>query len=160
MLAYFLEIKNRLFLTCVTWFSTFLICYFYKEILLFLVVQPNILIHFFYFIFTDVTEIFTVYITLIFFLSFQVLIFYLLYHSFIFISPALFYVEYTYFFFVFKFISFIWLISIFLASYIVIPMTWKFFLSFQYLSITYSFDFHFEAKLNEYVNFYISLYYL
>jgi Sec-independent protein secretion pathway component TatC len=47
----------------------------------------------FYFIFTDVTEVFTVYMNLIFFLGNQILLLYFIYHFFIFFSPALFNVE-------------------------------------------------------------------
>ena len=66
MSKYFIEIRNRLLLLLLTWLSTILISYLYKEILLFSIVQPNIVFNFsngstfFYFIFTNVTEIFSV----------------------------------------------------------------------------------------------------
>jgi sec-independent protein translocase protein TatC len=161
---YFLEIKNRLFLLFITCFSTVLIAYFYKETLLFLIVQPNYILSgdlaFFYFIFTDVTEIFAVHMQLITFLSFQIFVIIFIYHTFIFLSPAFFQAEYRYFKTIIKVIGFVWAMSMLLANYVIIPLTWNFFLSFQELITNQSFNIHFEAKLSEYFNFYISLYYL
>jgi hypothetical protein len=63
MFKYILEIKNRLFLLLFTCVSTLVICYLYKETLIFLLVKSNIFFsNNFYFIFTNVTEIFSVYI--------------------------------------------------------------------------------------------------
>ena len=77
MLKYFLEVKNRLLLLILTCLSTLFVCYLYKETVLFLLVQPNSFMtnsnsKMFYFIFTNVTEIFSVYIQLIKFVCFQV----------------------------------------------------------------------------------------
>jgi sec-independent protein translocase protein TatC len=47
-----------------------------------------------------------------------------------------------------------------LSTYLLIPITWYFFLSFQNLNLKHSFNLHFEAKLKEYLNFYISSYFL
>ena len=117
MLKYFLEIKNRLILLLITWISTILISYFYKETLLFIIIQPNLFINinehldFFYFIFTDVTEVLSVYLKLVMFLSFQTLYIYITYHLFVFLSSAFFYLEYLYFKFSIKVLFF------FLASF-------------------------------------------
>ena len=112
MLKYFLEIKNRLILLLITWISTILISYFYKETLLFIIIQPNLFINinehldFFYFIFTDVTEVLSVYLKLVMFLSFQTLYIYITYHLFVFLSSAFFYLEYLYFKFSIKVLFF------------------------------------------------------
>ena len=96
MSKYFLEIKNRLILLLLTWLSTILVSYFYKETLLFIVVQSNTFINvnehlaFFYFIFTDVTEILSVYLKLIMFLSSQIFFIYLIYHFFFVFKPGTF----------------------------------------------------------------------
>ena len=166
MLKYFLEIKNRLALLLITWFSTILVSYFYKETLLFAIIQPNTFAHvnehltFFYFIFTDVTEVLSVYLKLITFLSFQIFLVYIIYHFFLFISPAFFQREYLYCKFGIKIFGLMWLFSVVLSTYFLIPLTWNFFLSFQDLTAARSFNLHFEAKLNEYFYFYISFYYL
>ena len=64
-LYYIKEIKNRLFLLSLTWVSTFVCSYPYKENILFLCVKPS-LYYFkdssFYFISTDLTEIFYTYL--------------------------------------------------------------------------------------------------
>lgn len=163
---YLSEARNRLFLVILTWLSCFLVGYFHKETLLFLFVQPQIYQDMstcpsaFYFIFTDVTEIFTVYIKLTSFISFQLTLLYILHHSFVFFSPAMYYKEYSYLNLVLKIILLVWCLSIIMLTQILIPLTWKFFLSFQYLTSTKSVNLYFEAKLNEYLIFYISLYYL
>ena len=162
MLKYLLEIKNRLCLLAITWLSTMIISYFYKETLLFLLTQSfvNSLSSYFtvfYFIFTDVTEIFSVYLQLIIFLSIQTTFLYLLYHLFVFLSPAFFKYEYYYIYLIFKTILIVWLFSVIISNSFLINLTWNFFLSFQGLS---SVNLHFEAKLSEYLTFYITLYYL
>jgi sec-independent protein translocase protein TatC len=59
-----------------------------------------------------------------------------------------------------KFSILVWSCSIILTNSILVPMTWKFFLSFQDV-ISYKFvKLHFEAKLNEYLTFYILIYHL
>ena len=129
MSKYFLEIKNRLILLLITWFSTVLISYFYKETLLFIIIEPNTFISvngpltLFYFIFTDVTEVLSVYLKLVTFLSFQILFFYVVYHFFCFLSPALFHLEYLYCKFGIKIVGLMWLISAVLSTYFLVPLT-------------------------------------
>ena|SRR6476620_2444763 len=166
MRIYLLEIRNRLILTFFTWLSMVVVTYSYKETLLFIILQPNKLFesgmdpYSFYFIFTNVTEIFSVYIQLIIFLSTQIVFIYFIYHCFNFLSLALFNWEY-YLFTLFLKLSFIvWCFSIILTNYVIIPLTWDFFFSFQKLASDQFMSLHFEAKLNEYLNFYVSLYYL
>src|SRR3569623_885261 len=98
MLKYFLEIKNRIFLLVLNCLSTLVICCFYKETLLFLIVQSNTSItkinndnlSLFYFIFTNVTEVFLVYIQLTLFLCFQFFFIYLIYQCFTFLNLGMF----------------------------------------------------------------------
>jgi sec-independent protein translocase protein TatC len=164
MIKYFIEFKNRLVFILLFYLSTFLVLYVYKEILLFLLVQPkskiNINSNSFYFIFTDVTEIFYVYIKLILFISFQFLILFIIYNVFIFLIPALFKKEYYYMKTFIKTIFYTWLFSGLVSNYYLIPISWDFFLSFQNFISDKSFNLYFEAKLNEYFNFYISFYYV
>lgn len=165
MFKYFLEIKNRLFLLILTFISTILICYLYKEVILFIFFKPNTFffttsLNTFYYIFTSVTEVFSVYIQLITFLSYQVFLVYFIYHSFTFLSLAMFRVELHYFKFFFKLSFIVWLCSIFLTNFMLVPITWNFFLSFQELVSSKFIKLHFEAKLNEYLDFYILIYYL
>lgn len=167
MLKYLLEIKNRLLLLFFSWVSTLFVIYFYKEILLFLIVQPknfaicsNTNFTSVYFIFTNVTEIFLVYMKLITFLSFQVFFLHLAYHCFTFLNLAMFKQESYYLKTFLKFSVLSWSCSIFLTCFILIPISWKFFLSFQDTISSKLAPLHFEAKLNEYLSFFIITYYL
>lgn len=159
MLKYLQEIKIRLFLLFLTWLFTVLISYAYKEVLLCVILQVTENYNSdFYFIFTNVTEIFSVYIKLITFLGNQILFLYLFYHLFGFFSPALFKTEYNFIDLVMKLILTMFLLSLLLFNYFFIPLTWNFFLSFQ--NFIYFVSLHFETKLDEYLIFYISLYYI
>ena len=164
MIKYLIEFKNRLFFLVLLYLSTTVILYLYKEILLFLLVQPKWKtadnFSLVYFIFTDVTEIFSVYIQLILFITFQFLVLFSIYHLYIFFIPALFKKEYLYLKFIVKVIFFTWFFSVLISNYYIIPLTWDFFLSFQNFITDKSFNIHFEAKLSEYFAFYISFYYI
>ena len=158
--SYYLEIKNRLVLLSLGWSSTILVGYVFKEILLFILTkQENCMKEGFYFIFTDVTEVFSVYVTLIFFIANQILVFHLCYHVIIFIALGLHKSEYSYLVFIFKTCSFLFFVSIIFFNKILFSFTWGFFLSFQHFVSLNSLTLHFEAKLNEYLDFYIVFYY-
>ena len=163
-MQYLLEIKNRIILLLIAWLSTIWIIYIYKEILLFVIIQPYTClkesISISYFIFTDVTEILSVYLNLILFLSCQVLYAYTMYHFFLFLSPALFYTEYLFCKVGIKGIAIMLMVSIILSTYLLIPITWHFFLSFQNISLKHSLNLHFEARLKEYLYFYVSYYFI
>ena len=160
---YFLEIQNRLFLLIYGWIFTATICYFYKETLLFILIKPNfILINPIpiYFIFTSITEILSTYLKLIYFLSNQVLFVCFLYHILLFLSPGLYRFEYRFLkkvFFASLFFSFY---SIYILNNIILPACWFFFLSFQNTMIGHTVNLFFEAKINEYIKFYVNLYYM
>lgn len=159
MIKYLFEIKNRLFLLVLLWFFIVVVCYYYKEVLLFFLVKSYICLNsnLLYFIFTNVTEIFSVYLTIISFISFQIACWYLIYHIFVFLSPALFIYEYKYLDFFYRLFTFFFFFSFILSHYVIIPLTWQFFLSFKPISFAQSV--YFEAKLSEYLNFYINVYY-
>jgi sec-independent protein translocase protein TatC len=161
MPKYILELKNRFILLFITWFSVILIGYLYKETLLFLFIESEIFVNnefkVDYFIFTDVLEVFSVYIELISFLSLQIVVLYILYHSFVFLSHGLFISEYYYLNYIVKTILIVWFLSVILSKYILIPTMWNFFFNFQKAG---SINLHFEAKLSEYLNFYIQFYYI
>ena len=158
---YYLEIKNRIFLIILTWIFTIFVSYIYKEVLLFLCLtkvdlfyQNNVI---FYFIFTDVKEVFSVYIQLVLFIGNQVLIFYVIFHSLSFISLGLYQFEFKYLQIMFYSGIIFWIFSLIILNKILLPISWHFFLSFQTLT---SVNLYFEAKLNEYLNFYIFFYYI
>ena len=90
---YQLEIKNRLILLFLGWLSTVLVSYTFKETLLFIITLQKIN-NKFYFIFTNVTEVFSAYTALIIFIGNQILILYLCYHTIIFVTLGLYKSEY------------------------------------------------------------------
>lgn len=160
---YYLELKNRFLLLSLTWLSTILVSYYYKEVLLFICIKPSICNNnsvIFYFIFTDIKEVFSVYIKLIFFLGNQVFIFYLIFHILSFVALGLYKFEYLYLKSVFYRFQFFWLFALIIFNKVIFPVSFNFFLSFQLLTSLQSLNFHFEAKLNEYLNFYIMFYYI
>lgn len=159
-LYYIKEIRNRSYFLIITWISTIVVSYSYKEKILFLCLKPN-LQYFktdsFYFIFTDLTEIFTTYLELCYFVTNQFFLIKLIYHLIIFISPGLYKFEYK------KLINLVLLNFFFFGIFflilnnILLPLCWNFFLSFKDTTM-YSVNFFFEAKINEFVNFYLKFY--
>lgn len=152
-MIYLIELKTRFVLVFLSFVFLFLICYFYKETILFFLIKPYGL----YFIFTNVTEVFSVYLELVAFVCIQIMIIYSTYQIFVFISPSLTLKEYVLFYYLFVSVVLFWVLLINILNYLLVPLFCNFFLSFQSLT---SVSLYFEAKLNEYLSFYISLYYL
>jgi sec-independent protein translocase protein TatC len=161
--SYFLEIRNRLLLVIYGWIFTVFVSYYNKEILLFLLMKPNF---FFknhipiYFIFTSITEIFSTYLKLIYFLTNQISLICFLYHVFLFLSPGLHYYEYKLLKRIFFICLLLFFFSIVILKKAVLPACWNFFLSYQNTIGNNSVNFYFEAKINEYLKFYINLYFM
>ena len=146
-------------LLLLSWLSTILVSYAFKEILLFMITLQKINSKF-YFIFTNVTEVFSAYTDLIIFTGNQVLILYLCYHIIIFVTLGLYKSEYKNLIFVSKVFFFLFFFSIIVFNKILFFSSWNFFLSFQNFLNLKSLILHFEAKLNEYLDFYFKLYYI
>nr|AEP20725.1 SecY-independent transporter protein [Kryptoperidinium foliaceum endosymbiont] len=162
---YYKEIKNRLVLVFFAWVFCFNTCYYYKETILFLLVNTNNtflnLNNQPYFIFTDVTEVFYVYFELVIFCSNQIALSALFYQTLMFLSLGLYQFEFTKLKLAFQLFILTWLLSSTLLFKVVIPFSWKFFLSFQETSVdSQVLSFFFEAKLNEYLEYLIRLYYV
>ena len=161
MSKYLLEIRNRTIFLCIVGFSMLFINYLYKETLLFLLIESEVFANnefkVYYFIFTDVAEVFSVYLNLIVFISLQVLWAYLLYYYFSFITYGLYATEYYYLQYFIKTIFSVWLFSIIISKYFLIPIMWDFFINFQKASFL---NLHFEARLSEYLDFYTKFYYV
>jgi sec-independent protein translocase protein TatC len=160
LFSYFIEIKNRSILLFISWIFTFYICYLYKEILLFVFIKPSFIlckVNNLYFITTNITEIFSTYINLASFVSNQIFLFYSLYHLIKFIFPGLYIIEKNNLKqILFIFIIF-WIFSIVLLYYIIFPFSWNFFFNFQQNIYNNQLHLYFEAKLSEYLNFFMLL---
>ena len=155
MIEYLLELRHKFILLIITFFSTLIVCYCYKDVLLFLITQMHLNDETLYFIFTDVTELLSVYLKISFFFSIQVSIWYFFYYLFSFLVTALYFNEFKFINFMLISGTFFWLLAVLLSSYIIIPFGWKFFLSFQLQQ-----SFYFEARISDYFNFYTHAYIL
>jgi sec-independent protein translocase protein TatC len=164
---YYTEIKNRLFLLLVSWLLCFNVCYYHKEIILFVLINSNSSFLEFssvnnkpYFIITNITEVFYVYFEIIVFVSNQVAVFILIYQGFMFLSSGLYQFEFTKLKLLLQLLFTACIFSIILLIKFIIPLSWKFFLNFQENSTNQTVFFFFEAKLSEYLEYFISLYYI
>lgn len=162
---YYLEIKNRVLLLFFTWLSLLIICYRFKEPLLFVFVNSNKYyteLHTTqYFIFTDVGEVFYVYLSLMFFITNQITILMLFYHSLMFLTLGLYQSEYIQLQYAFKIFLLTWFCSFILLKEFVVPFSWSFFLSFQQTNEALQpVSFFFEARISEYLTYFKNLYYV
>lgn len=159
---YLKEIKNRVFFIFLSWLSVFIVSYLYKETLVFLLVKLSVTeseLIFFYFIATNLTDIFKVYVDIAYFVSFQVFIIIVCCNLFMFFTPALFVYEYKKIKFVLVTFFVLTIIGIYLLNTIILPYSFSFFLAFN-KSSSYNVDVFFEFKITEYVQFYKSIYYI
>ena len=157
------EIKNRSFLLLLTWLSVASVSYLYKETLIFLIVKPSLTIFqtsSLYFIFTNLTDLFLMYLNLTFFLATQISLFFIGYHLLLFLAPGLHNFEYKKLVIVFSLSFLFWILSVIILNSYILPISWQFFLSFQTPTNQSMISFHLEAKITEYINFYIRLYYI
>jgi len=163
MLTIFItEIKNRLLLTIFSTIYTFIICYSYKETLLFFTIKPNffyIKSNLFYFIATNITDIFSTYIKLSYFIVIQCFIVFGFYHIIKFILPGLYNKEIKKLNFFVSISMFLWFITFLLFNKLILPFSWNFFFSFQNPTKSNTINMFFEAKLTEYIELYIQIYY-
>lgn len=158
---YLKEIQNHLIILVLTWLSIIIICYIYKELILYYLIKPLLYLNNnkpFYFIFTNLIDIFNTYIRIIFFFSNKLLIFYTTYHLILFLTPALYFKEYKIIKIITQSFLIIWIISFVILNDLFLPSVFNFFLSFQTDSVLNTFNLFFEAKITEYVDFYISIF--
>ena len=159
---YFFEIRNRIVLVIFSWSVTVLFAYLNKETLLFLSIKPNIKLFketTFYFIATNVTDVFSVYVSLIYLVSFQLTLIYCFYNFYKFIESALYKKESQNLLFFFKTGFTLWIFSLLLLNKLVLPLCWEFFSSFQNSS-SQSINIFLEIRITEYLAFYIMTYYI
>jgi sec-independent protein translocase protein TatC len=162
---YSIEIRNRFLLIFFAWLICCNTCYYCKETILFAIVKSNnsfLELHNKpYFIVTNVTEVFYVYFELVIFISNQIVIFMSTHQLFMFLSLGLYRFEFAKLKLLFKFFTLSWLFSFILLVKFIIPLSWKFFLSFQEGSTAVrTVSFFLEVKLNEYLDYFVSMYYI
>jgi len=155
------EIQNRCCLIVLGWFSTFIASYLYKEIIVFKLIKPCVSIFkndSFYFIFTDITEIFSTYMSLCSFLTSQLIMFLVIYHFLLFLAPGFYNSENIFIKTLFLINCLGWFFLTIIVHKIILPLVCRFFFKFQNLQSSQVLSFYFEAKTYEYLNFYINFY--
>jgi sec-independent protein translocase protein TatC len=160
-MKFLLEIKNRICLIVFVWLSLINVCYYYKEILFFLLINALIYkknAYDLYFVYTGITELFVVYLKLIQFFSLQVVTWYSFYHLFLFLIPALYKSEYVRLKGLLLLLSAYSVANFLLIIAVIFPITWEFFEGFQKL-FTINYPLYFEVKVNEYFQFFFSTYF-
>ena len=160
---YLLELKNRLCLLVITWSSTVLVCYYYKETLLFFLIKFNSMLYntySFYFITTSLMDLFNVYIKLSCFISLQFTVIIFLYHILLFFSPGLFLNEFKVIKSILFLIVFFFVVSSLVFHNFILPYTWFFFISYQTNQLENGLNIFFETQIVEYLNFYLEFYYI
>lgn len=155
--SFFFELKIRFFLLVITCGIVVFVSFFFKEVLLsiFLICCGDKVPSF---IFTNVTEIFSVYVFIVFFFANQVLILFFLYHLALFILPSLTVFEFNVFVYFYKLSYLFFVVSFFVFFLFLFPLSWDFFLSFQSFHLVKSFSMDFEAKLLDYCLFFEKFY--
>ena len=113
-----------------------------------------------YFLTTDVAEVFIVYIQLAYYIANQLTIIFIYCQVFAFLSAGLHIFEHIYFRTILVIVIVFWLMFIFTLNNFIFPTSWNFFFKFQEFLSFQNLTFFFEAKLNEYLDFYTSIFYL
>jgi sec-independent protein translocase protein TatC len=160
---YLLEIKYRILFSVIAWSFMMVNCYYFKETLLYVFMgfslksNKNYLL---YFLTTDVAEVFIAYIQLSYYVANQITMIFIYCQIFIFLSAGLYVFEYAYFKIIVVATIFFWVLFVFILNSFIFPTSWNFFLKFQEFLSFQNLTFYFEAKLNEYLVFYRSVFYL
>lgn len=152
------EIKNRGNFTVLSAIILTIVTFNYKEIALYLIIKPclaSLKYNHMYFIYTNLTEILSNYVTIsivICLVNFCILITY----NFIeFIIPGLYkkeiFILKKIFSYSFRFLK----LSVYIFYTYTIPITWDFFLNFQ--KPTLGFKFYLETRLSDYLNFFFDI---
>lgn len=154
--SHLIELQYRFLFLTSTWVSTFSVSYLYKEIAVFFLFQYSVqrssaTIH--YFITTQLTEIFYVYIDTSVFIANQFTFLAVAQATALFSAPGLYESEMNKLKEVLKLVFTSWLISILLFYKVFIPTSWEFF-----LTLSPNTNIIFEARLIEYTCFFFGTY--
>lgn len=143
---YLQEIKHRIIKTLIFFVIVFCICYFFAESIYQFLLVPLIKLQDEKLIYTHLFEAFFTYVKTAFIAASILSIPFFIFQIYLFAAPGLYKKEKKIFWFYITISIFLFLISIFLVYLYIIPLVWKFFLSFQSSSLT------FIPKINEYLS--------
>ena len=160
---YWHEIKNRCLCILYSLLITAIISYKYKTTLLYIYIKPSI--NYFtnktlYFIYTNISELFYTYINLIISTTIQTTFLFVLIQILLFFKPGLYKKEFILLKNLTYTVTIVWLISILVIYKILLPFSWEFFFNIQNNQDQNQIEFFFEAKLNEYLLFIESIFYM
>lgn len=162
LLYYLFEIRNRLIFLSFCWIISVVVAYSNKETLLFLIVKSNAAVYYdksFYFIATNITDLFSMYIELSYFIALQVTFIFGVFQLKSFLLPALYPGERKRLVLIYRICLFFWICSIIFLNRLVLPFCWEFFSSFFSTSNS-SVTIFLEVKVTEYLFFYMTTYYV
>ena len=153
------EIINRIFLILFVWFYLIINCYYYKKILFFLllnklILNKNVQI---YFLYTNITEFFYVYLKLINFFVIQIITLFCYYHLFVFLTPALYKNELLIIKKLAIILILIWQINFVLIIIVIFPFIYNFFKYFEKLFLKNLL--HLEIKIFDYFELFYKIYF-
>ena len=152
------EIKYRIIYILTVFFTFILVFFAYKFYMVHLVLWMNSTANSLnYFILTSITELFSVFFNMSFFLVKYVLYYYCYYHVVSFLASGLYPKEYRYLKKIFITSLFLWVLSTSLFWNMLLPMTYEFFFSFQHKSKE-TLNIFFEPKIGEYLSFVLNVY--
>ena len=161
MFNYFFELKIRILYSLIFCILLIFISFFYKESLLFFLVEPSVKFTQTlnpYFIYTNLTDVFSTYLEMSLLISIYLTIPLVFYQLWKFLMPGFYLKEIN----KIRPIFLIGLINYFVISYFlydpILPWLWIFFTSFEN-SNSDLLSLYFEAKLNEYLKFITYLYF-
>ena len=135
-MKYVIEIKNRIFITVFSWLSLLIINYKYKNTLLYLYIKPSYSTTTtnngnMYFIYTNISELFSTYIDVILLTTIPLYITIFTYQVLIFLKPGLYKYEYNLIITYLKILFSVILIVFTLFYFFVIPLSFNFFFFFS-----------------------------
>lgn len=154
--SHFHEIRIRSIYLFFSFFFTFLICYKFSFELIYLFIKP---FSFFSknFIFTDLTEAFSILIKLCFLTTFFVILPLFFYQMWCFIIPSFFDKERKTLNYFLKLFCVLFILCFLLSYSFILPEIYKFFLNFEIQ--TSIFNIHLEARISSYISKSLSLYF-
>jgi len=154
------ELKWRFSYLFISFLSNLVICFYFLRELLFIFIWPLSIVSnkiYQYFIFTQMMDVFFVYLKIILFVTLILVLPIFLIQLWYFFVPGLYEYEKTILYFIFLtfilFSSFILL----LVYFFFIPIIWYFFVNFELTSINSPFGVYYEARLFDYINFFIKI---
>lgn len=161
---YLQEVKYRVLYCIGSFLFNFIILLFFSKELLFILVKPLLNINkdeqFYYFIFTNMSDVLLIYMKIAVILAFILVFPKILVQFLVFLLQGLYNYEKNFLFtLLFLFLGLAYLI-LFLLYFYTIPIIWAFFLNFELTSVNSLFGVYYEAKINDYISFMFYIFFI